>query len=118
MWTLPGDKKPAERMGIIGTLTVMIFLVVAVLLRLLLSLSSNGMWCAYSETLHRYLWMCRDFRLKRVFSINVSGHKYGLTYPGVGWAVWRSPEYLPQELIFHINYLGSDQVRTKTGLYK
>ncbi|KAI8137411.1 glutamate decarboxylase [Fennellomyces sp. T-0311] len=50
-----------------------------------------------------------DFRLKRVFSINVSGHKYGLTYPGVGWAVWRSPEYLPQDLIFNINYLGSDQ---------
>ncbi|KAI7860094.1 glutamate decarboxylase [Circinella umbellata] len=50
-----------------------------------------------------------DFRLKRVVSINASGHKYGLTYPGVGWAVWRSPEYLPQDLIFNINYLGSDQ---------
>lgn len=52
----------------------------------------------------------RDFRLKRVVSINASGHKYGLTYPGVGWAIWRSPEYLPKELIFNINYLGSDQV--------
>ncbi|KAI9255609.1 glutamate decarboxylase [Phascolomyces articulosus] len=50
-----------------------------------------------------------DFRLKRVVSINASGHKYGLTYPGVGWAIWRSPEYLPQDLIFNINYLGSDQ---------
>ena len=30
-------------------------------------------------------------------------------YPGVGWAVWRSPEYLPEELIFNINYLGADQ---------
>ncbi|KAJ8662801.1 glutamate decarboxylase [Lichtheimia ornata] len=50
-----------------------------------------------------------DFRLKRVVSINASGHKYGLTYPGVGWAIWRSPEYLPKELIFNINYLGSDQ---------
>jgi glutamate decarboxylase len=30
-------------------------------------------------------------------------------YPGVGWIVWRSPEYLPQELIFNINYLGADQ---------
>ncbi|KAI8098516.1 glutamate decarboxylase [Halteromyces radiatus] len=50
-----------------------------------------------------------DFRLPRVVSINVSGHKYGLTYPGVGWNVWRSSEYLPKDLIFNINYLGSDQ---------
>ena len=26
-----------------------------------------------------------DFRLPRVASINTSGHKYGLVYPGVGW---------------------------------
>ena len=50
-----------------------------------------------------------DFRLEKVISINVSGHKYGLVYPGVGWVVWRSPEYLPKELIFTINYLGADQ---------
>ncbi|KAF2843788.1 glutamate decarboxylase [Patellaria atrata CBS 101060] len=50
-----------------------------------------------------------DFRLPKVVSINVSGHKYGLVYPGVGWIVWRDPEYLPQELIFNINYLGADQ---------
>jgi len=50
-----------------------------------------------------------DFRLPRVVSINVSGHKYGLTYAGVGWAIWRSPEYLPEELVFHVNYLGADQ---------
>lgn len=30
-------------------------------------------------------------------------------YPGVGWVVWRSPEFLPQELVFNINYLGADQ---------
>lgn len=30
-------------------------------------------------------------------------------YPGVGWVVWRSDEYLPQDLIFNINYLGADQ---------
>jgi glutamate decarboxylase len=52
------------------------------------------------------LW---DFRLEKVVSINVSGHKYGLVYPGVGWVVWRSPEFLPQELVFNINYLGADQ---------
>ncbi|KAK0386371.1 hypothetical protein NLU13_6208 [Sarocladium strictum] len=50
-----------------------------------------------------------DFCLERVVSINVSGHKYGLVYPGVGWVVWRSPEYLPKELVFNINYLGADQ---------
>ncbi|KAI4655424.1 hypothetical protein J4E93_000136 [Alternaria ventricosa] len=52
------------------------------------------------------LW---DFRLPKVTTINVSGHKYGLVYPGVGWVVWRDPKYLPQELVFNINYLGADQ---------
>ncbi|KAH8495917.1 hypothetical protein Peur_055390 [Populus x canadensis] len=50
-----------------------------------------------------------DFRLPLVKSINVSGHKYGLVYAGVGWVIWRSKEDLPEELIFHINYLGTDQ---------
>uniref|UniRef100_A0A0E0AWE1 Glutamate decarboxylase n=1 Tax=Oryza glumipatula TaxID=40148 RepID=A0A0E0AWE1_9ORYZ len=50
-----------------------------------------------------------DFRLPLVKSINVSGHKYGLVYPGVGWVIWRSKEDLPEDLIFHINYLGTDQ---------
>ncbi|KAI4347334.1 hypothetical protein L6164_008152 [Bauhinia variegata] len=50
-----------------------------------------------------------DFRVPLVKSINVSGHKYGLVYPGVGWVVWRSKEDLPEDLVFHINYLGSDQ---------
>jgi glutamate decarboxylase len=49
-----------------------------------------------------------DFRLPAVRSINVSGHKYGLTYPGVGFAVWRSEEDLPEDLVFHVNYLGGD----------
>jgi len=53
-----------------------------------------------------FVW---DFRLEKVVSINVSGHKYGLVYPGVGWVVWRDPEFLPKELIFNINYLGADQ---------
>ncbi|GAM87459.1 hypothetical protein ANO11243_054840 [Dothideomycetidae sp. 11243] len=50
-----------------------------------------------------------DFRLEKVVSINTSGHKYGLVYPGVGWCLWRDPKYLPKELIFNINYLGADQ---------
>jgi glutamate decarboxylase len=49
-----------------------------------------------------------DFRQPRVVSINVSGHKYGLTYPGIGFVVWRSAEYLPEDLVFRVNYLGGD----------
>lgn len=49
-----------------------------------------------------------DFRLPRVVSINVSGHKYGLTYPGIGFVVWRNKEYLPEDLVFRVNYLGGD----------
>ena len=44
-------------------------------------------------------------------SINVSGHKYGLVYPGVGWVVWRDPKFLPKELIFNVNYLGVRPLR-------
>jgi glutamate decarboxylase len=47
-----------------------------------------------------------DFRLRRVSSINVSGHKYGLVYPGVGWVIWRDAADLPKELIFKVDYLG------------
>lgn len=49
-----------------------------------------------------------DFRLPRVASINTSGHKYGLVYPGVGWALWRNTDALPEELVFRVNYLGGD----------
>jgi glutamate decarboxylase len=49
-----------------------------------------------------------DFRIPRVQSINASGHKYGLVYPGVGWAVWRDKEALPEELVFNVNYLGGN----------
>jgi glutamate decarboxylase len=49
-----------------------------------------------------------DFRVARVQSINASGHKYGLVYPGVGWAVWRDPDALPDDLLFHVDYLGGE----------
>jgi len=49
-----------------------------------------------------------DFRVPRVRSINVSGHKYGLVYPGVGWIIWREPSDLSQDLIFNVNYLGGE----------
>nr|WP_246036150.1 glutamate decarboxylase [Sinomonas susongensis] len=49
-----------------------------------------------------------DFRLPRVVSINTSGHKYGLVYPGLGWVVWREAKALPEDLVFHVSYLGGD----------
>jgi glutamate decarboxylase len=47
-----------------------------------------------------------DFRLEQVRSINVSGHKFGLVYPGIGWLVFRERSDLPEELVFYENYLG------------
>jgi glutamate decarboxylase len=47
-----------------------------------------------------------DFRLDRVRSINVSGHKFGLVYPGIGWLVFRETSDLPEDLVFYENYLG------------
>ena len=49
-----------------------------------------------------------DFRVPRVASINTSGHKYGLVYPGVGWVVWRDASALPDDLVFNVNYLGGN----------
>jgi glutamate decarboxylase len=49
-----------------------------------------------------------DFRLESVRSINVSNHKFGLVYPGMGTVVFRDASDLPEELVFHINYLGGD----------
>ncbi len=49
-----------------------------------------------------------DFQLPLIKSINVSGHKYGLVYPGVGWAVWRDRSEVPEDLVFHVDYLGGD----------
>ncbi|GAA6046833.1 hypothetical protein JCM3770_005666 [Rhodotorula araucariae] len=51
-----------------------------------------------------------DFRLPLVSSINTSGHKYGLVYAGVGWAFWRNASFLPEEILFTVNYLGAPQV--------
>lgn len=50
-----------------------------------------------------------DFQLEQVRSINTSGHKYGLVLPGLGWVIWRRKEDLPDDLVFHVNYLGVDE---------
>ncbi|MBZ6309497.1 glutamate decarboxylase [Streptomyces olivaceus] len=65
--------------------------------------ASGGMVAPFLD--EELVW---DFRLPRVASINTSGHKYGLVYPGVGWALWRDAEALPEELVFRVNYLGGD----------
>jgi glutamate decarboxylase len=49
-----------------------------------------------------------DFRIPRVKSISTSGHKFGLAPLGVGWVVWSDAAELPEDLIFHVNYLGGD----------
>lgn len=51
----------------------------------------------------------RNFELPRVKSINTSGHKYGLVYAGVGWIIWRDEAYLPEHLIFELDYLGGTE---------
>ena len=47
-----------------------------------------------------------DFRLEQVRSINVSGHKFGLVYPGIGWLIFRETDDLAKDLVFEENYLG------------
>jgi glutamate decarboxylase len=49
-----------------------------------------------------------DFRVPRVASINASGHKYGMAPLGVGWVVWRTPDLLPEDLVFRVSYLGGN----------
>lgn len=49
-----------------------------------------------------------DFRIPRVKSISASGHKFGLSPLGCGWIIWADKKYLPDELIFNVNYLGGN----------
>jgi glutamate decarboxylase len=53
-----------------------------------------------------YKW---DFRLPRVKSISASGHKYGLTPPGLGWVIFRERSVFNEDLVFYVNYLGGEQ---------
>lgn len=64
--------------------------------------ASGGLFFPFIEP--KLIW---DFRLKNVISINTSGHKYGLVYPGIGWIVWRDEKYLLEELQFKVSYLGT-----------
>jgi glutamate decarboxylase len=66
--------------------------------------ASGGFVAPFSNPDERW-----DFRLEQVASINASGHKYGLVYPGVGWLVFRDRSFLAEELVFSVNYLGGAQ---------
>lgn len=73
-------------------------------IRIHVDAASGGMVAPFLEP--ELKW---DFRLKNVWSISTSGHKYGLVYPGVGWVIWRSKKALPEELIFWVSYLGGEE---------
>lgn len=63
--------------------------------------ASGGFVAPFTDP--NFVW---DFRLEQVKSINVSGHKYGLVYPGVGWIIYRDESDFPEDLVFKVNYLG------------
>ena len=63
--------------------------------------ASGGMVAPFLQT--ELEW---DFRVDRVHSISTSAHKYGAVYPGLGWVVWRDEQWLPDDLVFRVNYLG------------
>ena len=65
--------------------------------------ASGGFYTPFIEPDIRW-----DFKLKNVASINASGHKYGLVYPGIGWVLWRDKKFLPDDLIFNVDYLGGE----------
>jgi glutamate decarboxylase len=65
--------------------------------------ASGGFVAAFAVPDHAW-----DFRVPRVRSINVSNHKFGLVYPGMGTVVFRDESCVPDELVFHITYLGGD----------
>lgn len=64
--------------------------------------AGGGFVAPFYEPYDNIYW---DFRLEWVKSINVSGHEYGLVFPGVGWGIWRNKDDIEPELIFEINYL-------------
>jgi glutamate decarboxylase len=59
-----------------------------------------------------------DFRLEQVRSINVSGHKYGLVYPGIGWLIFKDKTDIPNDLVFNINYLGGNMANYSLNFSK
>lgn len=63
--------------------------------------ASGGLYAPFINPPNKW-----DFSLEHVISINASGHKYGLTYPGVGWILFRNQDYVDSKLLFDVAYLG------------
>ena len=70
--------------------------------------ASGGFILPFTEDLISNNQPSWDFRLPKVCSINVSNHKYGLVYPGLGTLVFRNPAILPEELLVDIDYLSGE----------
>jgi glutamate decarboxylase len=68
--------------------------------------ASGGFIAPFTHAKAGFKW---NFELPRVKSINTSGHKFGLVYAGVGWAIWRDESQLPKHLIFELHYLGGTE---------
>ena len=69
------------------------------------SVSSSSRYLRVPVTISQFT--ISPFTLSPFHHINPC--RYGLVYPGLGWVIWRSKEYLPESIVFHVNYLGSDQ---------
>jgi glutamate decarboxylase len=50
-----------------------------------------------------------DFRLPLVRTINVSGHKFGMVYPDMGWLLFRDTNQLHDSLVYKVSYLGDEE---------
>ena len=59
-----------------------------------------------------------DFRLEQVKSMNISNHKFGLVYPGMGTVLFKDETDVPEDLIFHINYLGGSMANYSLNFSK
>ncbi|EPS26248.1 hypothetical protein PDE_01184 [Penicillium oxalicum 114-2] len=68
--------------------------------------ASGGFIAPFTSGNERFLW---DFRLRRVASINTSGHKFGLTPLCVGWLLWRDKSHIPKSLLRESSYLRGTQ---------
>lgn len=65
--------------------------------------ASGGLFAPFVKT--KMKW---DFELETVISINCSGHKYGLAYPGIGWVLFKDNDHICQDILFEVSYLGGN----------
>ncbi len=65
--------------------------------------ASGGLFAPFVDT--KLKW---DFDLDNVISINCSGHKYGLAYPGIGWVLFKNEQFVSEDILFNVGYLGGN----------